>query len=150
MKADLIFNSCLVKQQRVKQLFEECATPEKKYEKLIELGRNLPRYPNELKTPDLLVKGCQSEMYLHAELLEGKVHFQAYSEALISAGIAALLLAVYSDEPPHAILTCAPRYLEELGIMNSLSPGRSNGLASLFQRMKQEALKFLVHSNSKH
>jgi cysteine desulfuration protein SufE len=142
-----VFESCLEKQQRIKRLFSDCDTPQKKYEKIIELGRLLPAYPIEFKTPDRLVKGCQSAMYLRTQLHEGKVHFQAFSEALISAGLAALLLAIYNDEPPEAVLACPPAIFDELGIYGSLSPSRSNGLSSLFQRMKQEALNFLIHSN---
>jgi cysteine desulfuration protein SufE len=146
MLNSLTFDSCLEKQQRLKSLFSDCDTPQKKYEKIIELGRQLPAYPLELKTPEHLVKGCQSAMYLHTQLIDGKVQFLAFSEALISSGLAALLLAVYNDESPEAILSCPPDFLEELGIHGSLSPGRSNGLASLFQRMKQEALNFLMLS----
>ncbi len=138
------FESCLLKQQRVIDLFSCCSSAQLKYEKIIALGRMLPLYPAELKTSDRLVRGCQSEMYLDASFSEGKIHFKAFSEALISAGIAALLLAVYDDELPEVILGCPPRFLDELGIHGSLSPSRSNGLASLFLRMKQEALNFLV------
>jgi cysteine desulfuration protein SufE len=141
-----IFASCLIKQHKVKLLFDGCTHPEQKYRKIIELGRRLAPYPAEFKTPEHLVKGCQSAMYLYSQLADGKVQFHAFSEALISAGLAALLLAVYHDESPDAILTCPPRFLEELGIQDTLSPGRSNGLASLFQRMKQEALNFLIHT----
>lgn len=139
------FESCFAKQRQVKQLFDGLTSPQQKYEKIIELGRALPSYPTEFKTPERLVKGCQSEMYLHTTILNGKVQFQAHSEALISAGLAALLLAVYSDESPETILTSPPKFLEELGILGSLSPGRANGLASLYQRMKQDALKLLVN-----
>lgn len=143
-----VLESCQAKQQHVKLLFERCVTPEQKYEKIIELGRTLAPYPFAFKTSDYLVKGCQSVMYLHSQLINGKVHFQAYSEALISAGLVALLLLVYTDEPPEAILACSPRFLEELDIYHHLSPGRSNGLASLLQRMKKEALNFLIHSKN--
>jgi cysteine desulfuration protein SufE len=128
----------------VKSLFAACFTAAQKYEKIIELGRQLTPYPLELKTPDRLVKGCQSAMYLHVEMIDNKLFFQAHSEALISAGLAALLLKVYHGEPPEAILGCPPQFLEDLGIYGALSPGRANGLASLFQRMKQEALNFLM------
>ena len=94
------------------------------------------------------VKGCQSTMYLYSQLIDGKVHFQSHTDALISAGLAALLLSVYNDESPHTILACPPRFLEEIGIGGILSPGRSNGLASLFQRMKQDALNFLIYATS--
>jgi cysteine desulfuration protein SufE len=141
------FISCIEKQQKVKQLFSACNSPQQKYEKIIEIGRTLPSYPAQLKSLDNLVRGCQSTMYLYAECHDGKVHFQAFSEALISAGLAALLIAVYNDEPPEAILSCPPTFLEEIGIHGSLSPSRSNGLASLFQSMKIQALNFLVKSS---
>ena|ERR1700722_2134434 len=144
MQKESHFPSCEAKQQQVKLLFAECTTSAQKYEKIIELGRQLPLYPPELKTPERLVKGCQSTMYLHSEIIDGNIFFQAHSEALISAGLAALLLKVYHGEPPEAILRCHPQFLEELGVYGALSPGRANGLASLFQRMKQEALNFLI------
>jgi cysteine desulfuration protein SufE len=147
MRQENPFSSCQAKQELVKLLFAGCSTAAQHYEKIIELGRQLPPYPPELKTPERLVKGCQSAMYLHCEMIDGKIFFQTYSEALISAGLAALLLRVYHGEPPEAILGCPPQFLEELGIYGALSPGRANGLASLFQRMKLEALNFLMPKN---
>ncbi len=141
---EAVFETCQAKQHQAKLLFEGCATPQHKYEKIIELGRKLSPFPPELKTPERLVKGCQSAMYLSTQIVNGKIQFLAHSEALISAGLAALLLFVYNDESPETILACPPRFLDELGIHDSLSPGRSNGLASLFQRMKKEALDFLL------
>lgn len=148
MDQSALFATCLQKQDQVIALFSACSTPQMKYEKIIELGRTLASYPVEFQTPAHLVKGCQSQMYLCATLSDGKMFFQAHSEALISAGLAALLLAVYNGEPPEAILSCPPRFLQELGIHESLSPSRSNGLSSLFLRMKQEALNFLVKASS--
>ena len=144
MSHTLPYQSCILKQQRIKDLFSTCTTQEQKYEKIIALGQQLPAFPSELKTPDRLVKGCQSQMYLHTTCAEGKILFKAHSEALISAGLAALLLLAYNEEPPEAILACPPSFLEELGIHASLSPSRSNGLFSLFLRMKQEVVNFLV------
>jgi cysteine desulfuration protein SufE len=146
MQSATLFDSCLTKQRRVIELFSGCLNSQMKYEKIIDLGRQLPPYPVDLKTADRLVKGCQSQMYLNAVLSNGKVHFTAYSEALISLGLAALLLAVYNDEPPEAVLSCPPSFLEKLGIHDSLSPSRSNGLDSFFLRMKKEALNFLVNN----
>ena len=138
------FQSCLLKQAKVKALFASCSTPEQKYMKLIELGRSLPPLNASFKTEENLVKGCQSRMYLHATVVEGKIFFQIDADALISEGLGALLLLVYQEEPPEALLSCPPTFLEELEIQKSLSPNRASGLASLFLRMKQEALKFLV------
>lgn len=142
------FKSCLHKQNLAKKIFEACITPEEKYQKIMELGKNLPPYPSIDKTPEYLVKGCQSTMYLCSYLKEAKMYFNIYSEALISAGLAALLLFVYQEEFPEVILKCPPLFLEEIGLYTSLSPSRSNGLSSLFLQMKQEALKALV-SNKK-
>lgn len=140
------FESCMQKQLNVKLLFKNSMQTQQKYEKIIELGRQLPAFPAKLKRAENLVKGCQSQLYLMGTLKEGKVHFQAYSEALISSGLAALLLLVYNDESPQTILSCPPLFLEELGVHASLSPSRSNGLSSLFLRMKQHALHFLTSS----
>lgn len=146
MSTDLThtFESCLHKQTLAKKIFEACATSEEKYQKIIELGKNLPPFPSLNKTPEHLVKGCQSTMYLRSYCQEAKMYFEIYSEALISAGLAALLLSVYQEEFPEVILKCPPLFLEELGLYAALSPSRSSGLSSLFLRMKQEALKVLI------
>lgn len=138
-------SSCLLKQENIIKIFQSCPTAQDKYEKLIEMGRNLPSIESVFKTTQNIVQGCQSTMYLRAYLSEeGKVLFEAESEALISAGLAALLIDVYSDETPEVILKCPPNFLDEIGIKTSLTPGRSNGLASMFLRMKQEALNLLL------
>ncbi len=136
--------SCLEKQAAVKQLFAACISEESKYERIIALGKGNPPLNPEDKVPVNLVAGCQSMMYLHSFLENGVVHFAAESDALISSGLAAILIKVYSGEPPEVILKCPPTYLEELGIHASLTPNRSNGLYSIHLRMKQEALKFYM------
>jgi cysteine desulfuration protein SufE len=142
-----MFSSCLLKQREVKTLFNACLSEEKKYEKIIELGRQLPLLDAAYQIPENIVKGCQSTMYLRSFMQEGKVFFQAQSDALISAGLAAILMLVYSGETPETILKCSPDYLEELGINASLTPNRANGLYSIHLRMKQDALKFLLQSH---
>lgn len=139
-----MFESCLAKQENIKSRFANCKTLEERYEKIIELGKELPALSEEYCIPENLVKGCQSRMYLSTHLEGGVVIFEGESDALISRGLAALLLYVYSGEKPETILKCPPLYLEELQIASSLSPNRANGLYSLHLRMKQEALKFLV------
>ncbi len=142
----LPFESCLKKQDSIKDFFKPKGDIGKNYEKIIELGKSAPSVPDAFKIEDNIVSGCQSIMYLYSYFENGKVIFLAESEALISRGLAALLVSVYSGESPTTILTCPPVFLEELGIPSSLSPSRSNGLASLFLRMKQDALKFLLKS----
>lgn len=138
------FTSCLEKQRKVKNIFERFTSDEEKYAKIIECGKLLLPLPLGLKTEENLVHGCQSKMYLHSTLVMGNVLFQAESDALISSGLAWILIEAYSDEPPEVILKCPPSYLEELGIGASLSPSRANGLYSMHLRMKQDALKLLL------
>lgn len=137
------FNSCLQKQKLIAQAFLQCATPEAKYKKIIEMGKLLEPLALEHRRIENIVQGCQSILYLHTEFIEGNLYFNAYSEALISAGLASLLIVAYSGETPETILKCPPDFIKELSLDLALSPGRSNGLASMFFRMQQEAVKAL-------
>lgn len=140
-----MYDSCLNKQSEIKTLFAPLKTDEEKYSKIIELGRLLPPFPHYAKIPANEVKGCQSIMHLFTEKQDQKLYFQAESDALISKGLAALLIYVYSGESAEAILKCPPSYLEEIGITAGLTPNRANGLYSIHLRMKQEALKSLIN-----
>lgn len=119
---------------------------EQRYHLLIELGRALPFFTSECKTSEHLVSGCQSSLYLRVEVKEHKLYFSAYSEALISAGLAALLIWAYNGETAETILKTPPDFLSELDLAGSLSPNRSNGLSAIHLRMKQLALKSLLSS----
>jgi cysteine desulfuration protein SufE len=149
MLQDDPFNSCILKQQNIISLLSACLTAEEKYCKIIELGRQLPAYHQKYKTPENLVTGCQSSTYLHASLESEKVIFLVHSEALISAGLAALLISVYNEESAKTILTCPPTFLDTIGIRASLTPSRANGLYSIYHRMKQDALRLLVANSGK-
>ena len=127
--------------ETIKKKIQSLVTPEKKYEYLIELGRKLPAYPNELKTEDRIVSGCQSTLYLDAQIHDDKIYFRADCDALISRGLAALLIEVYNGKTPKEVLLNPPLFLKELGIFASLSPHRSNGLASIYSKMKFFILK---------
>jgi cysteine desulfuration protein SufE len=144
-----MFNSCLDKQRQIKELFLAYPTEEAKYEKIIEMGRQQIPLAVAYKIPENLVKGCQSQMYLRSYWSGDKIMFEAESDALISAGLAALLIQVYSGETPEVILKCPPAYLDEIGISASLTPNRASGLYSMHLRMKQEALKMLIERESK-
>jgi len=130
---------------KIKNVFTSLSS-EERYRSLIEMGRKLSPYPTEWKTQDRIVRGCQSTLYLHAALENGTMTFTATADALISAGLAALLISVYSGETPETILKCPPDFLHELGIISSLSPNRSSGLAHIHLRMKQEAMRTLIHT----
>ena len=141
------FVNCLKNQAEIELLFKDSLTPDQRYQKIIFLGKQLPAYPQEYKLPDKIVPGCQSIMYLHAFLENDRMRFLAQSEALISAGLAALLIKAYDQEHPEVVLKCPPLFLEKIGIPASLSLSRSNGLASLFLKMKQETIKLLNTSS---
>lgn len=137
-------STCIEKQNEMRMLFAACPNEDDKYKKIIEWGKTLPSLNPAFKTPDHLVKGCQSTMYLRAYLKEGLVYFEADSDALISAGLASILIYVYNGEKPETILTVPPSFLDDLGIRTSLTPSRANGLYSVHLRMKQEALKLIT------
>lgn len=142
-----MYDECLAKQKAIKDLFSSCPTPEAKYQKIIELGRALSPLNKKDKSAENQVKGCQSIMYLHSYWSNGKIFFEAESDALISSGLAALLIKVYSGETAETILKCPPTYIDELGISTSLTPNRANGLYNIHLRMKQDALKLFMSHN---
>jgi cysteine desulfuration protein SufE len=143
--ANVMEESFQKKCEEIKKTFAPLTT-EERYQTLIEMGRSLPPFPEELKTQDRIVFGCQSTLYLNTTSQDGKLFFQAHTDALISAGLAALLITVYSNEPAEVILKCPPTFISELGISATLSPSRSNGLSHIHLRLKQEALRFLMKS----
>jgi cysteine desulfuration protein SufE len=128
----------------LKKIFSTCALPQEKYEKIIELGPELPSFPKEAMLEENLVEGCQSQLFLHAYLKNDLFFFTAHSDALISKGLAALLYKVYNGIPPLVIVKNPPVFLKELEITTHLSPSRSNGVISLYFKMQQLALKFLA------
>jgi cysteine desulfuration protein SufE len=140
-----MFESCWKKQEAIKELLLQCITEEDKYKKIIALGKELPRLEASQKIPRNIVHGCQSTMYLYSRLENGKLFFQADSEALISAGLAAILIAAYQGESPETLLKCPPSFLESLGIGATLTPSRANGLYSIHLKMKQDALVLLLN-----
>lgn len=127
---------------QIKEKFQPLSL-EEKFREIIALGRGLSPYPEIFKTKENLVPGCQSLLYLHCAQEKDRLVFSAHSDALISKGLAALLIELYSQEIPETILTCPPKILEELGITKSLSPSRSNGLAQIYRRMQGHAIKAL-------
>lgn len=139
------FESCQAKQDEVKLLFKGLSV-ESKYEKIIEIGRTQCHLQPKDKNEENLVRGCQSRMYLLSHYVNGRIYFESETDAIISAGLAILLIRVYSGESPETILKCPPTYLEEMQIPQTLTPGRANGLASIYLRMKQDALRYLLHS----
>lgn len=110
-----------------------------KYEYLIDLGKNLEPYPEELKTEDRLVKGCQSKVWVDCRKECDALFFSADSDALITKGIISLLLSVYSGRTPEEVRNDDFAWLDEIGLKENLSPTRSNGLASMIEKIKEAA-----------
>jgi len=110
-----------------------------KYEYLIELGKALEAYPEEEKTEDKLIKGCQSRVWLDFELKDGKLHFRADSDAIITKGIISLLLSVYSGRTPAEIAADDFGFVDAIGLRENLSPTRANGLVSMIETIKAAA-----------
>jgi cysteine desulfuration protein SufE len=115
-----------------------------KYEYIIELGKSVPTLAPELKTKERLIEGCQSNVWLATELKDGKMHFSADSDAIITKGIIGLLIQVYNNESPVAILQSELFFINQIGLAEHLSPTRANGLLSMVKRMKTEALQSLA------
>ena len=110
-----------------------------KYEYLIELGKALPAFPEEKKTDDRLIKGCQCRVWLDAGMDGGKIVFTADSDAIITRGIIAMLISVYSGRTPEEILTSDDAFLDRIGLRENLSPTRQNGLLSMMRTIRDLA-----------
>ena len=113
-----------------------------RYQLLIDLGSEQQPLPEEYKTDNNLIEGCQSRVWLQADLIDGRVEFRAESDALIVKGIVALLIKVYSGRTPDEILDTEPYLVEAIGLKEHLSPTRSNGLVAMIKQMKLYALAF--------
>jgi cysteine desulfuration protein SufE len=132
-------------QERQKQLVAEFASFsdwEDRYKKLIEFGKKLPDLPEAKKTEDARVKGCQSQVWMHAHMDGRNVIFEADSDALLVRGLVAMLLRIYSNAAPAEIINTAPDFVREIGLESKLSPSRGNGLFSMIKQMKYYAMAF--------
>lgn len=110
-----------------------------KYEYLIELGKNLETFPEDKKTEDRLIKGCQSRVWLDSQMIDGRLVFSADSDAVITRGIISLLVGVYSGHTPAEIAADDFSFISELGLRENLSPTRANGLASMIETIRKTA-----------
>ncbi len=113
-----------------------------KYEYIIELSKDLKFMSENLKNEDNLIKGCQSKVWLHAEMINGKINFLADSEAIITKGIISILLNVFNNRKPQEILDSDMSFIEKIGLKEHLSPNRANGLSSMYKQIKFYALAF--------
>lgn len=113
-----------------------------KYEHLIELGKELPIIAEAYKTDENLIKGCQSRVWLHAELKGDVIEFTADSDAIITKGIVALMIRVFTNQTPKAIAEASLGFIDKIGLKEHLSPTRSNGLLSMVKQIKMYAIAY--------
>ena len=113
-----------------------------RYEYMIELGKSLPLIDEQYKTDENLIKGCQSKVWVHAELKDNKIVFTADSDAIITKGIVAILIRVFSNQQPKDIIEANTNFIDEIGLKEHLSPTRANGLVSMIKQIKMYAIAY--------
>ena len=132
--------------EKERELVEEFAILgsdwEARYEHIIEMGKGLPAMDEGKKRDEYLIKGCQSRVWLTSHLADGKVYFQADSDAAIPKGIVAMMVRLLSGQNPDAIVTAPIDFVNEIGLKEHLSPTRANGLVSMIKQMKLDALAY--------
>ncbi len=121
------------------EVFEEWMD---KYEYLIELGKDLKIINEKLKNPNNLISGCQSKVWLHADLIDGKIIFSADSDAIITKGIVALVIRVLSNRTPKEIMEADLYFINNIGLNENLSPTRANGLLAMLKQMRMYAIAY--------
>jgi cysteine desulfuration protein SufE len=114
---------------------------------MIDLGKSLPLIDEKLKNDDKLIKGCQSKVWVHAEINNGKVEFTADSDAIITKGIIAILIRVFSNQSPKAIIEANTDFIDQIGLKEHLSPTRANGLVSMIKQIKMYAIAYQTQLN---
>src|SRR5699024_7515837 len=118
-----------------------------RYEHLIDLGKSLPLIDEKHKTEERLIKGCQSQVWVHAEMKDDKLIFTADSDAIITKGIIALLIRVFSNQTTQDIVQSSIRFIDEIGLKEHLSPTRANGFVSMIKQLKHYAIAFQAKMN---
>lgn len=129
----------------IKNEFSTLSNWEEKYKKVIEFGRANPALSESEKTEESKVKGCQSQVWLHAKMEEdGKILFWGESDALIVNGLLAVLLKIYSHSTPSEILNSSPDFIKDIGFAENLSPSRANGLVAMVKQIRNFAQGFAI------
>ncbi|MDZ7772472.1 MAG: SufE family protein [Balneolaceae bacterium] len=129
-------------QEEIVREFTALSDWTERYKHIIELGRQLPILDEKHKVEDNLVRGCQSQVWLHTRLEDGRVIFEADSDAAITKGLVALMVRFYSGRRPETIMGTDPEFIRRIGMQEHLSPTRSNGLASMVKQMKIYAMAY--------
>ncbi len=120
---------------------------EERYQYMIDLGKTLPLIDEKYKTEDHIIKGCQSKVWVHADMEDDKVNFTADSDAIITKGIIAILIRVFSNQHPKDIIEADTDFIDEIGLKEHLSPTRANGLVSMIKQLKMYAIAYQTQLN---
>ncbi|MFD1094382.1 SufE family protein [Salegentibacter chungangensis] len=137
-------------QEKQQEIVEEFAMFDdwmQRYEYMIELGKSLPLIDDKYKIDENLIKGCQSKVWVHAELESDKLVFTADSDAIITKGIVAILIRVFSNQHPSEIIEADTKFIDEIGLKEHLSPTRANGLVSMIKQLKMYAVAYQTQLN---
>ncbi|WP_178986536.1 SufE family protein [Winogradskyella helgolandensis] len=120
---------------------------EERYQYMIDLGKDLPLIDEKYKTEDNIIKGCQSKVWVHANMVDDKINFTADSDAIITKGIIAILIRAFSNQHPTAILEANTDFIDKIGLKEHLSPTRANGLVSMIKQLKLYAIAYQTQLN---
>jgi len=120
---------------------------EERYQYMIDLGKTLPLIDEQFKTEDNTIKGCQSKVWVHADLINEKIVFTADSDAIITKGIIAILIRVFSNQSPKDIIEANTDFIDDIGLKEHLSPTRANGLVSMIKQLKMYAIAYQTQLN---
>jgi cysteine desulfuration protein SufE len=129
-------------QEEIREEFAMFDDWDERYQYIIDLGKSLPLIDPMYRTDDHIIKGCQSKVWLHAEAREGRVWFTADSDAIITKGIIAILIRVFSGQTPSDIVNADTAFIDDIGLKEHLSPTRANGLVSMVKQIKLYALAY--------
>ena len=120
---------------------------EERYQYMIDLGKTLPLIEEQFKTDNNIIKGCQSKVWVHAEMKDDNIVFTADSDAIITKGIIAILIRVFSNQEPKAIINADTNFIDAIGLKEHLSPTRANGLVSMIKQLKMYAIAYQTQLN---
>ena len=120
---------------------------EERYQYMIDLGKTLPLIDPQYKTDDNIIKGCQSKVWVHADMKDDKIGFTADSDAIITKGIIAILIRVFSNQHPKDIIEADTGFIDQIGLKEHLSPTRANGLVSMIKEIKMYAIAYQTQLN---
>lgn len=134
-------------QEEIIEEFEMFDDWTQRYEHMIDLGRSLPLIEEQYKLEENLIKGCQSKVWVHAEMKNGKLVFTADSDAIITKGIIAILVRVLSDQKPQDIIDADMEFIDKIGLKEHLSPTRANGLVNMIKQLKLYAIAYQTQLN---